>query len=49
MTYKEVIDEIPYRNLIIMAKDKLHVTYGEVKEEVSDEEFFRMKGIKLSK
>lgn len=27
-----------------MQKDKLHTVYGEVMEEVSDKEFFKMKG-----
>lgn len=27
-----------------MQKDKLHTAYGEVMEEVSEEEFFRTKG-----
>lgn len=35
LTYNEVMDEIPYRNLIIMQKDKLHVVYGDKIQEVS--------------
>ncbi len=31
---------MPYRNLLLMTKDKLHVAYGEVMKEVSAEEFF---------
>lgn len=41
--YKEVIEVIPYRTLIIMQKDKLHTVSGEVMEEVSEEEFFKNK------
>lgn len=43
LTYKEVFELIPYRNLIIMQKDKLHTVSGEVMEEVSEEEFFKNK------
>lgn len=43
LTYKEVVEEIPYRNLLIMQKDKAHVVYGEVDREVSEEEFFKGK------
>lgn len=28
LSYNEVVNVIPYRNLIIMQKDKLHVCYG---------------------
>ena len=44
LSYDEVVFKIPYRNLIIMQKDKLHTLYGEVMEEVSEEEFFKTKG-----
>ena len=44
LSYEEVVFKIPYRNLIIMQKDKLHTVYGEVMEEVSDEEFFKIRG-----
>lgn len=30
--------------MVIMQKDKLHTVYGEVMEEVSEEEFFKTKG-----
>ena len=40
LTYDEVVNQIPYRNLLIMQKDKLHTVYGEVKREVSEEAFF---------
>lgn len=41
MSYAEVLDVFPYRTLLLMAKDKQHVAYGEVWEEVDEEEFFR--------
>lgn len=44
LSYDEVVYKIPYRNLVIMQKDKLHTVYGEVMEEVSEEEFFKRKG-----
>jgi hypothetical protein len=44
LSYDEVVFKIPYRNLIIMQKDKLHTVYGEVMEEVSEDEFFKTKG-----
>ena len=28
LTYDEVVRKIPYRNLLIMQKDKLHIVYG---------------------
>lgn len=45
LTYTQVTREIPYRNLIIMQKDKLHHVYGgKVMEEVSEEDFFAEHG-----
>lgn len=42
LSYDEVVYKIPYRNLIIMQKDKLHAIHdGEVLTEVSDEDFFK--------
>ena len=38
LTYDEVFEKIPYRNLLLMSKDKLHVTTGEVYHEMSEEE-----------
>lgn len=35
LSYREVVEEIPYRNLLIMQKDKLHVVYGDKIEEVT--------------
>lgn len=37
------MEEIPYRNLVIMQKDKLHESSGDVLREVSDDEFFNGK------
>ncbi len=44
LSYDEVVRHIPYRNLIIMQRDKLRSVYGEKMEEVSEEEFFRSRG-----
>lgn len=41
LSYAEVVNEIPYRYLLLMARDKQHVAYGEVWEEVDEAEFFR--------
>jgi hypothetical protein len=41
LSYDEVVNKIPYRNLVIMQKDKLHVAFGEVLREVSDEDMFK--------
>lgn len=41
LSYREVTQEIPYRVLVIMQKDKLRVAYGDVMREVGDEEFFK--------
>lgn len=48
LTYREVVHEIPYRNLVIMSKDKQRVVYdGEVMQEVTEEEFFRERKRKM--
>lgn len=44
MSYAEVTEVFPYRYLLLMAKDKQHVAYGEVWEEVDEAEFFRRNG-----
>lgn len=42
LTYREVLYEIPYRNLVIMAKDKQRAVYdSDVMVEVDEEEFFK--------
>lgn len=35
LSYEEVVYKIPYRNLVIMQKDKLHCVYGTKIERVS--------------
>lgn len=47
LTYDEVVNQIPYRNLIIMQKDKQHEVYGDVEREVSEEDMFNGKLTKL--
>lgn len=48
LSYHEVLDGIPYRNLIIMQKDKLKTLHNSEKMvEVSDDEFFGQKGQKF--
>lgn len=49
LSYDEVMYKIPYRNMVIMQKDKLHTVPGEIMEEVSEEEYFRIKGKTLNK
>ena len=39
LSYQEVVKEIPYRDLLLMAKDKQRVAYGDVMYEVTEEEF----------
>ncbi|MDR2791318.1 MAG: hypothetical protein LBB27_01050 [Tannerellaceae bacterium] len=43
LTYREVIDIVPYRNMVLMQRDKVHTVYGEKMVEVSDEEYFKGK------
>lgn len=38
LTYDEVVREIPYRNLLLMQKDKLHVVYGTKVNRISGKE-----------
>lgn len=38
LSYKQVYEEIPYRNLIIMQKDKLHESFGEVVKKTTSKE-----------
>lgn len=40
LSYDEVVNIIPHRNLVIMQKDKQHEACGEVEREVSDSEMF---------
>lgn len=42
LSYREVVHEIPYRNLVIMTKDRQRPVYGgEVMKEITAEEYFR--------
>ena len=38
LTYEEVVNKIPYRNLLIMSRDKLRVAYGDVMREMTADE-----------
>lgn len=40
LSYDEVVNKIPYRNMVIMQKDKLHTVFGDVTKEVADSEMF---------
>lgn len=44
LSFAEVTDVFPYRTLLLMARDKQHVAYGDVYEEVDEAEFFRRQG-----
>lgn len=35
VSYREAVHEIPYRNLMIMQRDKLHEVYGDIVKEKS--------------
>lgn len=43
LSYREVYEVIPYRRLLLMQKDKLHLVYGECLVEMSDEEYLKLK------
>lgn len=43
LTYDEVTNKIPYRNLVIMQKDKQHEVFGEIEREITDSEMFNRK------
>lgn len=38
LTYDEVVNQIPYRNLIIMQKDKQHEAFDDVVKKISGKE-----------
>lgn len=42
LSYEEVVYRIPYRNLLLMQRDKLRVATGDVMEEMDEKEFFKM-------
>lgn len=46
LSYDEVVNKIPYRNLLLMARDKQHIASGDVMVEVSEQEFFNIRGEK---
>ena len=39
LTYDEVVNQIPYRNLVVMQKDKQHEVFGDVVKKVSGKDF----------
>ena len=40
LSYKEVVNEIPYRNLIMMQRDKLREARGDIIRQTSSQELF---------
>lgn len=38
LTYDEVVNQIPYRNLIIMQRDKQHEVFGDVVKTITGKE-----------
>ena len=38
LSYQEVLDGIPYRNLLIMSRDKLRIATGKVYREMTENE-----------
>lgn len=38
LTYPEVLDVVPYRDLLIMSRDKTHVVFGTLVKKVSGKE-----------
>lgn len=47
LSYNDVVNVFPYRTLLLMSKDKIRVAVGKVYHEVTEEEFFKSKGIKM--
>jgi hypothetical protein len=45
LTYREAVDVLPYRNMVLMQRDKVHAIYGEKMVEVSDEAYFKGKNL----
>lgn len=41
LSYNEVFEEIPYRNLCLMAKDKIRVCYGTKVKKISGAEMMK--------
>ncbi|EFA42884.1 hypothetical protein HMPREF0645_2634 [Hallella bergensis DSM 17361] len=46
LTYDEVVNEIPYRNLIIMQKDKQHEVYGDMVKTISGKDMAKRRNKK---
>ncbi|WP_165021470.1 hypothetical protein [Dysgonomonas sp. ZJ279] len=40
LSYKEVFEVIPYRNLIMMQQNKLHEAFGDIMKKTSSNELF---------
>lgn len=40
LSYKEVFEVIPYRNLVLMQKDKLHESFGDIIVKKNSSELF---------
>lgn len=49
LSYTEVFEVIPYRNLLIMSKDKVHVVYGAKVKKTSGKEMLARKGKRKKK
>lgn len=46
LSYNEVVNEVPYENLLLMSADKLRVASGEVVKEVTGEEMLKKRNAK---
>lgn len=44
LSYHETVAVIPYRNLLLMQRDKLHAVYGEKIQECSGRDMLDRKG-----
>ena len=49
LTYHQVLEEIPYRVLVLMSKDKLRCASGEVYREMTEEEALAFTRSKIKK
>jgi len=49
LSYREVVEVIPYRNLLIMQKDKMHEVFGTVVRKQSGKEMAARRGKKKRK
>jgi len=47
LTYDEVINKIPYRNLVVMQHDKIHIAYGTIVKKSSGKEMMKRRMQKL--